>query len=71
MKSIKLICIKPGYEGRTYEADRETEDGFVKDIRVYEQPGVAIYPKEYFIQTFVEECGGSQKTLNRNEVHQT
>ena len=42
---MKIVCVKPGYEGREQSMDREYEDRFEKDILVHWNPGLAIYPK--------------------------
>ena len=42
---MKIICTKLGYEGRLATADRELADRFEKDISVYGEPGLAVYPK--------------------------
>ena len=43
-----IRCIKSGYEGREQSGDREYEDRFEKDILVYGNPGLAIYPRLYW-----------------------
>ena len=42
---MKIVCVKSEYEGREQSVDREYEDRFEKDILVYGNPGLAIYPK--------------------------
>lgn len=42
---MKIVCTKPGYEGRIEEVDREFDNRFEKNIAVYQQPGLSIYPK--------------------------